>query len=262
MSDKIKIYIGLTLLAGGSFGAGYFAAIKKTEKEIERQVKAAKAYYAQQYKKDGYESPQSALETLREEGELFTNAVKGMADYQTVKEGGELPEEDEVRIVENVENTSLTLEGPRRRVMPQKEDLDDILNKLEQTGGIKKRNIFADPRPPAAVEHEHEGADEPKRPYLVSQEIFTEPSEEYTLQEYTMFAGDNTVANDQDKQLDDAEVDRIIGEENLNHFGYLEDDPHVILVRNDELMLNIEVTLVETKFGEKVAGFMPEGDGG
>jgi hypothetical protein len=280
MYGNAKSYIGLSLITASSFGAGYLVALgvnaKKTEKEIERQVKAAHAYYAKQYKQGEYSTPQSSREALLEEGELFKNALEGMADYQTVKEGGDIPEGEEDnriilendagRIIQNVENMSLTLEGPRKRVMPQKEDLDEVIEKLEKNGAIKKgarakTNIFADPRPPVNVGEEQE-PDVPKRPYLVSQAVFTEPNEAYTLAEYTVYAGDNTVANDQDEPLDAAEVDRIIGDENLNQFGYLEEDPHVVLIRNDELMLNIEVTLVETKFGEKVAGFVPEGDDG
>jgi hypothetical protein len=275
MHNKIKLYVGLSVLAGGSFGAGYFTALKKAEKEIAREVKAAHAFYAKQYKTGEYSTVETAREALLKEGELFQNAVEAIGDYQTVKEGGELPEEDENRII--LERDDVV----RQRVLPSKGDLTEIVEKLKETGGIRQNNIFSGPRPAPHVVFEgevQEGKEDKEvanvgdvlnaenvdtsKPYLVSQEVFTEPREEYTLVEFTLYTGDDTVANDKDEQLDDAEIERVIGAENLNKFGYLEDDPHIVLVRNDALMWNIEVTLSHAKYGEKVAGFIPEGDDG
>jgi hypothetical protein len=275
MNSKIKLYVGLSALVGGSFGAGYFAALKKTEKEIEHQVKAAHAFYAKQYKTGEYSTVETTRDALRKEGELFQNAVEAINDYQTVKDGEELPEEDENRIILDRE------EEPRRRVIPQKGDLKEVIEHLKDTGGIKQNNIFAGPRPAPHVVltgEDQEGKEgkevanvgdvqnvdkvDDSKPYLVSQEVFTEPREEYALVEFTLYTGDDTVANDKDEILDDAEVERIIGSDNLNMFGYLEDDPHIVLVRNDQLLWNIEVTLSHRKYGENVAGFVPEGDDG
>jgi hypothetical protein len=262
-----KSYIGLGLVAVGNFGAGYLVArgvyAKKAQDEIEFQVKAAKAFY----KREEYETPQSTREALLEEGKLFEDAAKGLASYQADKEAG-FPEDE----YDGPEDNRVILDEPQRKlILPDKGNLDQMVKKLEKSGAIKKANIFADPRPAITsldVESEDEPENEPEdtpdksRPYLVSQDVFTEPREEYTLAEYTLFAGDNTLADDQDNPLDDAEIDRVIGQENLNHFGHIKDEPHIVLVRNEELMLNIEVTLVGTKFGEKVGGFTPEGDDG
>ncbi len=76
-----------------------------------------------------------------------------------------------------------------------------------------------------------------EKPYVISPGEFGE-FEEYEKISLTYYA-DEVLADENDEEVDD--VDEIVGEESLNHFGEYEDDS--VFVRNDRLKCDYEILL-------------------
>lgn len=89
-----------------------------------------------------------------------------------------------------------------------------------------------------------------EKPYVISPEEFGE-FEEYEKISLTYYA-DKVLADENDEEVDD--VDDIVGEESLNHFGEYEDDS--VFVRNDRLKCDYEILLDQRNYSD-VAKTMP-----
>ena len=89
-----------------------------------------------------------------------------------------------------------------------------------------------------------------EKPYVISPEKFGE-FEEYEKISLTYYA-DKVLADENDEEVDD--VDEIVGEESLNHFGEYEDDS--VFVRNDRLKCDYEILLDQRNYSD-VAKTMP-----
>lgn len=89
-----------------------------------------------------------------------------------------------------------------------------------------------------------------EKPYVISPEEFGE-FEEYEKISLTYYA-DEVLADENDEEVDD--VDEIVGEESLNHFGEYEDDS--VFVRNDRLKCDYEILLDQRNYSD-VAKTMP-----
>lgn len=85
-----------------------------------------------------------------------------------------------------------------------------------------------------------------EKPYVISPEEFGE-FEEYEKISLTYYA-DEVLADENDEEVDD--VDEIVGEESLNHFGEYEDDS--VFVRNDRLKCDYEILLDQRNYADVV----------
>ena len=85
--------------------------------------------------------------------------------------------------------------------------------------------------------------DEPA-PYIIPPEEFGE-NEDYDTISLTLYS-DGVLADDADKPITD--IDEVIGNESLEHFGEYEDDS--IFVRNDKLKCDYEVLIDERKYAQ------------
>jgi hypothetical protein len=83
-----------------------------------------------------------------------------------------------------------------------------------------------------------------EKPYVISPEEFGE-FEEYEKISLTYYA-DEVLADENDEEVDD--VDEIVGEESLNHFGEYEDDS--VFVRNDRLKCDYEILLDQRNYSD------------
>lgn len=83
-----------------------------------------------------------------------------------------------------------------------------------------------------------------EKPYVISPDEFGE-FEEYEKISLTYYA-DEVLADENDEEVDD--VDEIVGEESLNHFGEYEDDS--VFVRNDRLKCDYEILLDQRNYSD------------
>ena len=81
------------------------------------------------------------------------------------------------------------------------------------------------------------------RPYVISPEEFGE--NDYDTESLTLYA-DGVLTDDMDNKIED--VEGMVGEDSLNHFGEYEDDS--VFVRNDKYKTDYEILLDTRKFSD------------
>ena len=83
-----------------------------------------------------------------------------------------------------------------------------------------------------------------EKPYVISPEEFGE-FEEYEKISLTYYA-DQVLTDENNEEVDD--VEEIVGEESLTHFGEYEDDS--VFVRNDRLKCDYEILLDQRNYSD------------
>ena len=143
-------------------------------------------------------------------------------------------------------------DGPPMAVQPPDVDI------VEPT---QVRNIFRDrPEPPVeefvwSFAEEHKRRD-PNLPYVIHYDEIHEM--DYQQVELTYYDGDGVLCNDRDEIFDPEDLDRVIGEKNLDRFGHGSNDPLVVYIRNDNLELIYEISKTDQSYAEAVHGFTKE----
>lgn len=97
-----------------------------------------------------------------------------------------------------------------------------------------------------------EKGDKDVRPYVIEPDRFGEIYEYETIS-FTYYA-DGVLADELDERVED--IDNIIGEDSLKHFGEYEDDS--VFVRNDELKCDYEILLDSRKYSDVVGETDPD----
>jgi hypothetical protein len=98
-----------------------------------------------------------------------------------------------------------------------------------------------------------------KPPYVISDVEMYEGRPEYDKVTLTYYAGDDTLADEDDYTITD--VDLILGTMNLDLFGTECEDPDMLHVRNERLGSDYEIIKTESKYGEVVLN-LNEGEDG
>jgi hypothetical protein len=117
------------------------------------------------------------------------------------------------------------------------------------------RNLFQE----AAVTHEWDWHEERKKrspdiPYVIHYDERYE-TEEYSDVTLTLYDGDGVICNERDEIVDPNDVDRLLGEKNLERFGHGSNDAAIVYIRNDELQIVYEVVKSPNSYAEEVHGF-------
>ena len=110
--------------------------------------------------------------------------------------------------------------------LPSTEDLHRLKHILETNRYTNYSN--------KKEEKEEENVDE-DRPYVISPEEFDD-NDEYDTVSLTLYA-DGVLTDERDNIIED--VDGMVGEDSLNHFGEYEEDS--VFVRNDALQTDFEI---------------------
>lgn len=207
----------VSFCAGG--GLAYYLTKRhlttKYETLIQDEVAAAKAFYTNVYKAD-YPTPQDAAAVLLPEEEQLVEAASALRSYQGSSDVVDDTEVDEERVEEFVEQNLFE-------------------NKLTIDKEARSQDL----------------------PYVVEYDEYYENPDEFDNVSLTYYGGDNVLAtDDDDKSIEPYEVDRIVGEENLKYFGVSDpDDPHIVLIRNEKLKTQYEITYNQGKYAHIVLGF-------
>lgn len=116
-----------------------------------------------------------------------------------------------------------------------------------------QRNAFDDEEDEdeAAAWAEEISQRSPKKPYIIDVTEFGE-EDGYSKVTLTYFMMDDTLIDEGEVPIEDAE--RVVGESNLDRFGYRSGDPRIIYIRNEKLKADYEVLLHDGSFGEAVHG--------
>lgn len=218
-------------VSGFSAAMGYLLAVKQLEKQYAEiataEIDEAKRFYGTLYKKE--ETPEQAVERLLTSSYDKEAAVEALRTYQGRNESTEA-EATEPDIAE--------------------EQSEPMVN-----------NIFVDNKPLVEGEWDQEVEQSMRtvgEPYVISHEEFLEAESGYEQTTVTYYEDDETLADERDKVIED--VERTVGEDNLQKFGHGSNDSNVVYVRNDRIELDFEVIRSYKSFAEEVLGFIEHSD--
>ena len=96
----------------------------------------------------------------------------------------------------------------------------------------------------------------PDAPYVLREDEYMENDSGYDQKTLTYYAGDDTLAEEDDEIIDD--VERVVGKANLDKFGELSGDSRVCYVRNEKLQVEYEIILHDGTYAEVVQGIVKE----
>lgn len=201
------------------FAAGYFVARKRLEQEFEdlakREIAEAKQFYSVLHKKDKFETPEAAVAELipSDEQNEFTQAATAMKVYQ-----GDL--EDKIQPHDVIQQNVFVA----AQVNVNLSDADwekELRNRTEEA------------------------------PYVLNQQEFMANDNDNVQVTLTYYAGDKTLVDEREDLIDN--IDKLIGEYNLEKFGHWSGDARILYVRNDVKDLDFEIVLDDRKYAE-VAG--------
>ena len=83
-------------------------------------------------------------------------------------------------------------------------------------------------------------------PYVIAPEKFMEHDDYDTIS--LTYYSDNVLADEDNEMIED--VEGVVGEDSLNHFGEYEDEDDAVYVRNDARKVDYEILLDQRKFSE------------
>lgn len=219
------------------FGLGYAFGRRRSSAEFEEAVEKESATHKEYYRKKRIEMNDEIVSARTEASE----ALAALATYQ----GVQALEEAATEVAQN--------------------ETEEILGGESEVGPLEPWTpapvkLGNSPAPDSNAVHK------PKRdfvdrskPYVISVEDFLNgysenPGDaEYSQSTLTYYMGDDTLADDRDKIMDDASRLLIVGT-HLSDFGVMSNDPNAVYIRNHKLHSDFEVVKRDDKYSEVVAG--------
>lgn len=169
--SAIVLISALSAVGGAALGAKvaldkYGAKIREEADEaLKVEIASAKEFYRTLNKKEGFSTPEEALESLHPETTALVNAARALTDYQGASAS---------RPNENLKEVSRNVFTDAK--LPEPFDYDQELLRRD-----------------------------PDRPYLITDEEFNEAGPDYEQVSFTYYEGDGVLANVQDQTIDDIE---------------------------------------------------------
>ena len=255
-NGALALFVGLGFTTGlaAGFGLGYFVAKKRLETKYDKiaqtEIDDARDYYraakvatearlkapiAEVVEYLGYirnpELSDEALEHLQNAG-----IEKDAAHDKAVVEGSE-PDEPSGTVAYN----KPVVNNPEYLVITRKPgaDPDGVFENTESDWVWDQ-----------ALEEAQRAAN-PGRPYVICLDEFGEDFDTVT---YTFYEDDEVLADERDEVVDN--VDVLIGEDNMQRWGHGSGNIHVILVRNEESSVDIEISKSTGSYAADVHGFL------
>jgi uncharacterized protein YneF (UPF0154 family) len=261
MDRKHILYLGATAVVSLAIGfeAGYILTKKKLEREFDDrmdfELKRAREFYAQMYKKDEYASPEALVEKLIPKEN--NSDEEDNSDSEYAESDTEVEHLD--RVLEGLQYKIDQEHTPYNQVTKSRIDSSNKLVSNVPT----PRNTVAEPEAVLQNVFKRDNAYKPtleersKRsstePYLISEEEFLRNEDGHTQDTLTFFNGDFVLADSSDSKIDPDEVDKRIGNNNLRPLT--EGKAQSVYVRNEYLEVDFEILWSEGKYSEIVLGF-------
>lgn len=93
-------------------------------------------------------------------------------------------------------------------------------------------------------------------PYVISRLEFEDNEADYDQVSLTYYDGDDTLCDDKDSRVPD--IDRVVGQRNLEYFGHASDDDRVVYVRNEKFGTDYEIFKNDGEYTVMVLGLSDE----
>ena len=245
---RLMITGGLVLtsaLSGG--GIGYFVALKQLEtkysKISDREIAEAKEYYKRLNKVEEYATVDEAAENL-----LTRDALEAVEAFRQEAE------------IERTNYGAAFDATPK----PEEEAKDGSDPRPAPETVVNVHNVFVNPPEDPLEDEEVFDYEAELRnrsedyPFIITQEEWLENEPEHDQVTVTFYEEDGMLADAQDKPVPDS--DEIVGDVNLNRFGYGSKNNNVVYVRNMKMGVDYEVTRSFGSYAQEVLGFTHSDD--
>jgi len=224
-----KVVFKNLLIFGFGVVAGLFAGYKFTkdyyENFIDEEIESVKEYYGKIKENEKVEEVQDEIEV-----EEVKRQEEDYTDYNKVaKSYGNLPQKPDIFRFTKERVYDHPIEFPPED--PAEEDDEEF----------DEANILVS---------RMEGIE------IISNKSFFEEFVGHDKISVTYYERDNTLADDKDGIVPDPI--NIIGEEALDNFGYLSDDPDIVYVRNHNTSTDFEIVRLKGSYSKQVLGIEDE----
>lgn len=142
---------------------------------------------------------------------------------------------------------------------PVEEMTDEAYERLHYGGKMKDRPstpYHTMARTAIKLMADDEVVDEIALPYVIPVAEFIEDKETYDKITLYYYNQDDTLSGEDDEVVTD--VESLIGADGLLCFGSLSDDPDIVYIRNEQLMIDYEVINIDNSYQEAILGIPGE----
>lgn len=225
-NPKLMVAVGILSAAAGATAAYFFLKKKlgaKFDAEMREEVKKTREYYDRQNKT---QSPE----------EIVANYEPEPADVKVVAAITQSYRSSDIqaahkKLVEETPPAPAEIPAEVANIFTGSDDQFDYEEE------IKKRTDEA--------------------PFIISNDEFNAGELDYPQQELTYFEEDGTLVDAQNMPINN--TDSLVGDDNLERFGYGSRDKNIVYVRNPVLEIDIMVLRAEGSFAEAI-GFQHSDD--
>src|SRR5690349_5668170 len=230
----VGVVAGVSFLSGG--GLSYLLTKRhfrlKYEELMAKDHEETKQYYARMYKRDEYETPESAAKAL---------GVEVSTDRPTA------PELEEMQA--NIDRLGY---APDEKKEPVEEKLEKAAEVVEEAAD-EVVNIFSQQQTDETFDYEEEKRLRTNdRPYVITHDEFMINENDNQQISLTYFQGDGILVDDKDEVIENE--NDTVGDANLLRFGHGSKDNNIVYIHNPLLDVDFEIARHTGTYTEQVAG--------
>jgi hypothetical protein len=254
--DK-NIINAAVLSAVGGLGLGYALGRRRSSRAFDKAVAESSEEYREHFLRERTELEERILDQetvyekkLTEFSIVAADATNALTAYRgeqdLIQAADEISQRESMLTAEEMDYDKTEDEGltPDPEPVPQ----------LEAPWQPDPRNAPSPMRKPTPPKPKpREPYVDKSKPYVVPVQEFLENESNWSQSTLTYYEGDDTLADDKDAIMDDRSRLVLVGT-NLSDFGKLSDSENSVYIKNEKMMLYIEVVKSEGKYSEEVAG--------
>lgn len=233
---KITLALGTGLMVGGL--VGYAIAEKHVRKQAEDEIADARRVFNK--------LREEAVDAAEKQARSDWFGPDAQGDGEDVEE-----ETTEDLTVADLHEAARALNyappsGPRPDPRPPIESFIDDIKEPEV------KSVYDPAKDPTQWDRD------PNFPYVITEEEFMQDAENYSKITIKYYDKDSSLVDEREQYIPN--MDSIVGEDNMEHFGIGTDSPDIVYVRNDRLESDFEVTREHANYSIDILGFEPDDD--
>lgn len=256
MNSTVGKILLVTASLGTGFGIGYFVGKKLEQRFHEAEIESIKEHYAPFRKEGVFATVEGAVEALVPPEEI--QRIVESNGY-SLESDEEIPEHLPVPSTKDrfkVEEDYLTsnISNVNRLAKNLFEDLENKPEVLtEDEAEVFNQDVSPTENPDADKLPERT----PDKPFIVAvDEFMSTESDEFDKISLLYFEEDETLVDERETIIPN--VEEIVGESNLHHFGMGSRDRNALYIRNEKFHAYYEVIRDQRSYKEVVLGIRPE----
>lgn len=257
LTDR-RVVLGLVSAVSFASGAGLSYLVmrdrlkKKYEEIANEEVAEAKEFYKHEfYKNDNSKLSESNEDAPSEEfvpqkemspedivAKKYPDELLNKTNYSSISGAVSKNEDGDVEV--EVDGAKVKVEADAPVVINVFEEAYKQMGEFDYESEIAKRSA--------------------DMPYIITEDEYMNCEMDFEQYALTFFGEDGVLVDDQDNIVDD--VDRVVGNDNLERFGHGSKDKNMVYIRNERLEVEYEVLYSNKSFSEGMFGIKHSEDDG